>query len=375
MPEVLFRAFVSCSFAGDDVEVVEFFKRLIRSFDIEPEVYDYQEIGRVPDKIKEHIVRSDCLIAIATRRKKIEGLDLWDCPDWIHHELALGHAYNKPIAIFFEDGVRIEGLLETEERRQRFARADPLRDIDKIARFLFKLRAYLDDTSRLERVNLPVLLRHYLHVKEEVRSRDIFVVRCDILMETLVEQLEATHHSNVMEETTPGLTVRPREFDFVCKELPAGKRTERVVMQDTDQKYLWRLNFIPPLKKGEKVKYAFKQVRQNIRPWTHSEALDRVAKGTYEYEDARCEACEWTIAYPTAEFSFDIEFPEGYDIRDPWVDVLMGEARLPSDAELRRIREGNMFNAERIIDRWSLSLRIPKPLQGHTYYIYYFAPE
>lgn len=375
MPEIIFRAFLSCSLASEDAEVVETFKRLVRSFDIDPFVYDYQELGRVPEKIKEHIIRNDCLIAIATRRKKIEGLDQWGCPDWIHHEVALAHAYKKPVAIFFEDGVRIEGLLETEERRQRFSRPDLLRDIDKITRFLFSLRSHLESAYRIEMLNVPVLLRHYVHVKEEVRSRDISILRCDILMESLVDHLEATHHSNELEDLTPGLSVRPQQFDFVCKEIPAGKRAEPLVVQNTDLKYLWRLNFTPPLNKGDKVKYAFKVVHQNTRPWTHQEALDRVSRGTYEYKDPRCEACEWSIAYPTSEFSFEIDFPEGYEIRDPYADVRIGTAELNAETEVRRIKDGNMFAAEKIIDRWTLGLTVPKPLQDHTYYIYYGAPE
>lgn len=375
MPSVIFRAFISCSFAAEDADVVDTFRRLIRSFDIEAEVYDYQEFGRIPDKVKEHIVRADCLIALATRRKKIEGADAWACADWIHHEVALAHAFKKPIAIFYEDGVRIEGLLETEERRQRFSRSDLLRDMDKITRFLFSLRNCLDESCRLEKAHLPVLLRHYLRIKEEIRSRDFSVVRTDVLMESLVNGLEGTHHSNALEETTPGLTVRPKQFDFVCKEISAGKRAETVVLQDSDQKHLWRINFFPPLSKGDKVKYAFKLVRQNIRPWTHEEAEARVKANTYEYQDTRCEACEWSIAYPTAEFCFEIEFPEDYEIRNPWIDVRMGPARLPSEQELKRLKEANMFTAEKIIDKWTLSLKVPKPLEGHTYYIYYFAPS
>jgi hypothetical protein len=375
MPSVTFHAFISCSFAEEDADLLDTFKRLIRSFGIEPDVYDYQELGRIPDKVKEYILRADCLIALATRRKKLEGSDLWACGDWIHHEVALANAYRKPIAIFAEDGVRIEGLLETEERRQRFSRSHLLRDIDKITRFLFSLRGSLEDTYSQERLHLPVLLRHYLHVKEEVRSRDLAIIRSDILMESLIDGLEATFHSNELEETTPGLTVRPKQFDFVCKEIPSGKRAEPFVLQDSDQKYLWRLNFHPPLAKGDKVKYAFKLQQQNIRPWTHEEAEVRVTRATYEYKDPRCEACEWTITYPTAEFCFDLEFPEGYEIRDPWLDVRMGEARLPAEHELTRLKEGNMFTAEKVIDKWSLSLRIPKPLQGHTYHIFYFAPS
>jgi hypothetical protein len=54
-------------------------------------------------------------------------------------------------------------------------------------------------------------------------------MRCEILMESLVNQLEATHHSYELEDLTPGLGVRPQQFDFVCKEIPSGKRVEPAV--------------------------------------------------------------------------------------------------------------------------------------------------
>jgi hypothetical protein len=375
MAEILFKAFLSCSFAPEDREVIEFFKRLIRSFEIEPEIYDFQEIGRIPDKVKEHIIRSDCLIAIATRRKKIEGSDFWACPDWIHHEISLANAYKKPIAIFFEEDVKIEGLIAMEERRERFSRENLLQDIEKITRFLFNLRTYLESMYRVERLHIPVLLRHYLHVKEEIRSKDLTISRCEVLMECIAEELEAVSHSRELEETTPGLSVRPKQFDFLCKEMPAGMKVEPVIVHDSDFKHLWKVSFSPPLKRGEKVKYAFKQVRPNIRPYTLEELTERISHGTYEYKEPICEACEWTMTYPTAEFLFEIEFPENYEISKYDFDVRMGQAKLKAESEVKRLREGNMFCAEKIIDKWSISLKVPKPLQDHTYYIYYVPPQ
>jgi hypothetical protein len=140
---IIFKAFLSCSFAPEDKEIVDFFTNIIKSFEIEPELYDYQTIGRVSDEVKAHIIRSDCLIAIATRRKKIEGSDYWTYPDWIQHEITLANAYNKPIAIFFEEGVQIEGFIGMEERREKFVREDLVRNVDKITRFLFNLRDYI----------------------------------------------------------------------------------------------------------------------------------------------------------------------------------------------------------------------------------------
>lgn len=315
------------------------------------------------------------MIAIATKRKKIEGSDFWACPDWIHHEIALANAYKKPIAIFVEEGVNIEGLIAMEERRERFYRDNLLQSIEKITRFLFNLRTHLESMYRIEKLHIPVLIRHYVHVKEEIRSKELTIMRCEVLMECLADELEATHHSVELEDITPGLSVRPKQFDFVCKEMPAGMKVDSVVVQDSDFKHLWKVTFSPPLKKGEKVKYAFKVVRPNTRPFTYEDLMEGIRLGTYEYKEPICEACEWNIAYPTAEFVFEIEFPENYEISNYYTDVRMGQADLRAENEVRRIKEGNMFSADKIIDKWSMKLNVPKPLQDHTYYIYYVPPK
>ncbi|NIM03293.1 hypothetical protein GTN66_03980, partial [bacterium] len=310
MPEVYFRSFLSCSFAAEDRGIVEFFMKLIRAFGIEPEIYDYQEIGRTPDKVKENIIKSDCLIAIATRRKKIEESDYWACPDWIQHEIALANAYNKPIAIFVEEGVKIEGFVGMEERREKFMRNDLIKNIDKVTTFLFNLRKYLESTYQVEKLQIPVLMRHYIHAKEEILSKELTVLRCEILMESLIQELEATYHSTELQDTTPGLSTRAEQFDFICKEMPSGMNVEPLIVQNTDYKFLWKVVFNPPLRKGEKVKYAFKVIRPNYRPFTYEETLERIRQGTYEYEEPICGACEWYISYPTAELIFDFDFLE-----------------------------------------------------------------
>jgi len=375
MAEVRFKAFLSCSFAEEDKEVIDFFKRMIEAFDIDLMVYDYQEIGRISDKIKENIIKSDCLIAIATRRNKIEGSNYWTCSDWIQHEIALANAYNKPIAVFVEEGVKIEGLIAMEERRERFDRRNLLKNIDKITTFLYRLRNYLESTYQIEILETPVLLRHYIHSKEEMLSSELTVERTEILMESLINGLEATHHYIELEETTPGLSIKPKEFDFKCIEKPADTKVEPVIVLNTDYKFFWKILFNPPLKKGEKVKYAFKEVRPNYRPYTYEELMERIKKGVYEYKEPKCEACEWTIVYPTYELQHEFEFPENYEIENYYPDVVMGAARLKAEKELKRIKEGNMFTAEKIFDKWILKLKVPKPLQNHTYYIYYTPPK
>ena len=242
-----------------------------------------------------------------------------------------------------------------------------LEAVPDLVRFLFNLRSYLASAVP----NLPVLLRHFLHVKEEVRSADVIVQRVEVLMECLAHELEATFHYSELNETTQGLSARPQDFQFVCKEAPFNMKVEPVVVRSTESKHLWRINFSPPLKKGEKVRYAFKVVKQNPLPWTMDQIENRIQQGTYHYKQRHCGACEWTIAFPTINFLFEIEFPEGYEITDCDVDVKAGEAGLRADTEVRRIREGGMFTAEKIIDKWALALRVSKPVQDHEYIITY----
>jgi hypothetical protein len=362
-----YKAFLSCSFAPEDERLRTFFKELVEALHFQCEVYDYQEIGSLSSKIKEQIVRCDCLIAIVAKREKIEGSNLWSCSDWVHDELALANAYQKPIAIFCEKDVKIEGLIAAEERRQVFTRDQLIDTVPQIVKFLFNLRSYLGSIGSSE----PTMLRHYVHVREDFQSAEILVTRVDVMMESLTDRLDATYHTTEIEDLTPGLSVRPRHFDFVCKESPFGTKVEPEVYRSTERKHIWRLNFTPPLKRGDKVRYAFKYIQQNTRPWTLVEVNQRIKQGTYELKTPICKACDWMINFPTVELRVDVEFPEGYEISDCEVDVKTGEINLSAEQEMRRIRDGAMFTAEKLIDKWSLSLLVPKPLQDHTYFIYY----
>lgn len=373
MPETRFNAFLSCSLERNDKEVLEFFKKLIESFDIDPEVYDYQEPGRVPEMVQKKITACDCLIAIATRRNKIEGSTNQACPDWIQQEIVLAHAHKKPIAIFIEDGVQILGLIDTEERKEKFKRDDLLWNFDKLVKFLFKFRKHLE-TSPAD--SQPIIMtRHYVHVDAQMRSKEELVISCEILMESLIPQLEAVPHVLELDDTTPGLSVKPKDFKFACHESPSGAKVHHVVQQSTDNKFFFVVTFDPPLKTGEKVKYAYKEVIPNSRPFTLEELQDRITKETYKYKEQIIDACAWTITYPTYELKYSFEFPDDYQIQKYYPDVKMGRAKIPAKEELNRIRAGNLFTADRKIDKWRFSLTVLKPLVDHTYYMFYVPPS
>jgi len=358
LAEVIYKAFVSCSLAEEDQEIVEVFKKTIRSFKIEPIVYDYQEIGGLSDKIKEHIVEVDCLIAIITRRDKIEGTNLWSGPTWIQHELALAHAFNKPIAIFVEEGVQIEGLIEMEERRNIFKRDDLFCNFDKIISFLFSLREYLEAASSHDIIASPAILKHYIRSKQEMVGNKYLVERTEIMMESLIDSLQSAFHRIEVEEMTESVSVKPESFEFRCLEKPSHTEVTHEILVNRESVFSWKVNFNPPLKKSEKVKYAYKKKGPLYNPYTYEELIKRIEAGTYEYKEPKCEACEWTISYPTYELHHDFEFPEDYEIREYYPDVVLGQEKVKAEEELKRVVDGNMFSAEKVFDKWILRLKV-----------------
>ena len=375
MFEGKYNVFLSCSIDEADKDVVDFFKKMISSFEMDPLVYDYSEIGGLTDKIKEKIKKSDCVIALITRRDKIEGSNQWSGPAWVQHEITLGHAFNKPVAVFVEDGVVIEGLIEREERRVTFKRNDLLGEIDKISSFLFSLRKHLERMDDSETAVTPYLFRHYMHSRQEICSRDAVIERTEICIESLVDNLKTAYHRIQLEELTEGLSVKPSEFAFKCLEHPPRNKVEHQILVSTEDIFSWQINFDPPLNKGERVTYAYKKVVPLYNPYTYEELMQRIEAGTYEYNEPKCEACEWLVIYPTYELRHEFEFPENYEISEYHPEVVVGKEKLKAEDELKRIREQGMFSAEKIFDKWVLKLHVPKPLTNHIYYTYYLPPS
>ncbi len=375
MFEGSYNVFLSCSIDEADKDVVDFFKKMVNSFDMVPLVYDYSEVGGLTGKIKEKIEKSDCLIAVITRKDKIEGSNQWSGPAWVQHEITLAHAYNKPVAVFVENGVVVEGLIEREERRVSFSRDGLIDQIDKISSFLFSLRKHLEKMDDTEIALTPYLFRHYMRSRQEFCSREAVIERTEICIESLIDNLNTAYHKRQLDEMTEGVSVKPSKFDFKCLEHPSRTKVEHKLLVNTKNIFSWQITFDPPLKKGERVTYAYKKVGPLYNPYNYEELMQRIEAGTYKYKEPKCEACEWFVAYPTYELRHEFEFPENYEISGCNIDVVVGRERLRAEEEISRIREKGMFSAEKIFDKWVLKLHVSKPLTNHVYYTYYIPPS
>ena len=102
--------FISCRFDKNDVDVIEYFVKIIQSRGMVAYIENIPGPLPPPEKIRKAIKEHESLAAILTKeRELIDGT--WKTSDWIHNEIGQAYILDKPIIAFVEDGVNIDGLL------------------------------------------------------------------------------------------------------------------------------------------------------------------------------------------------------------------------------------------------------------------------
>lgn len=117
-------AFISCRFAPD--EVVEAICNLLKP-EINCKISTDLFLRPIPPEILRKIKESDLLVAIIT-------LDKGDSP-WIQNELGMAYALEKPILVFYEDGIDPAGFAPMVSEYIQFKRNDLgklIRDKDRL---------------------------------------------------------------------------------------------------------------------------------------------------------------------------------------------------------------------------------------------------
>lgn len=109
-------------------------------------VCDFQEVTSISESIKAHIQECDCLIALLTRRSRIEGTERYVCPQWLISEMTWAESYGMPIVVLVEDGVDLEGF-PALQRFERFNRDLLIDCLPKITRYLLSAKDSLATNS------------------------------------------------------------------------------------------------------------------------------------------------------------------------------------------------------------------------------------
>lgn len=154
-----FSAFVSCSVRLEDESIINRFLDVLKACNIELHVFGLKpEVGLWREQIRSQIKRTDCTIAIMTRRDKIEGKDAWKAPDWVRDESIIAKEMGKPLAIFVEEGVEVGGIL-SEDMYVKFSRQNITQEImNKIDNYMRSLVNKLRVTENQRKLLLSILI-------------------------------------------------------------------------------------------------------------------------------------------------------------------------------------------------------------------------
>ncbi|MCK4241776.1 MAG: toll/interleukin-1 receptor domain-containing protein [Candidatus Atribacteria bacterium] len=134
MPEIRemdtkYEAFFSHSVKPDDERVNEFFKSLLKLYNVWPQVAG-KDIRPMPtlEKIEEGIRKSDFVFVVLTKRYeyKAYGQYGWKASEYLQDEIGRAYAYHKPVIAVVERGVDVEGILPDITWYHYFDRSDLL---------------------------------------------------------------------------------------------------------------------------------------------------------------------------------------------------------------------------------------------------------
>ncbi|MBL7198040.1 MAG: hypothetical protein ISS47_08065 [Candidatus Omnitrophica bacterium] len=114
-PTPCYRAFVSRSIDAIDKPIVEPIVKMVQDWGFETStvgINSFVEPHRDPgDKIIEDIIKSDCLVAIATIRDQSAFTGFFSTLEWLHTEVAWAYVANKPILLIVDSSINLEGVL------------------------------------------------------------------------------------------------------------------------------------------------------------------------------------------------------------------------------------------------------------------------
>lgn len=113
MPMPVYDAFVSRSVHHIDAPTVDPIVRTIEGWGFNPHTVGidiFTDFANIPYAVRENIARSDCVIAIATKRDQSAITGLWKTLEWLHGEVGIAFGVDKPILVLRDYEVQLGGL-------------------------------------------------------------------------------------------------------------------------------------------------------------------------------------------------------------------------------------------------------------------------
>lgn len=140
--------FLSCSFASDDATINDLVKGVCAGVGLACVNVSTGFSALPPEKAKEFIGQANGVIAIVTKRDRLEGGE-FIMPSAVSDEISIAFGLGKPILIIGENGVRFDGFMNNYATRLPFSR-DQLSEpafVEKLVSSIYRFRLGLTSTE------------------------------------------------------------------------------------------------------------------------------------------------------------------------------------------------------------------------------------
>jgi len=139
------------------------------------------------------------------------------------------------------------------------------------------------------------------------------------------------------------------------------------ILKVKDRALLWRMRFLPSLKKGQTVDYFYNEVG---------------IKGSFamnfkemELRELKREFMSLTISYPTQYLRYKLTFPEKYTPLSYGFEVWLGEGEVKHKPEMLRLEQEEFFKDDLNGNKLVLELKVKCPIHGLRYAIVWVPPK
>ena len=140
--------FLSCSFAADDAAINELVRGVCGGVGLGCVNVSAGFSAVPPEKAKEFIAQVAGVIAVVTKRDRLEGGD-FIMPAAVREEISIAFGLGKPILIIGEEGVRFDGFLNNYGTRLPFSR-DGLMNPAFIEKLVFSIYTFRHGVASTE---------------------------------------------------------------------------------------------------------------------------------------------------------------------------------------------------------------------------------
>ena len=133
--------FLSCSFAADDSEVNELVRGVCTGVGLACVNVNAGFSASPSEKAREYISSADGLIAVVTKRDRLDGGD-FNSSSAVQAEISIAFGIGKPILIICEKGVKYDGFTDNNTTRLPFSRDELTRPafVEKLVHSVYTFR-------------------------------------------------------------------------------------------------------------------------------------------------------------------------------------------------------------------------------------------